>query len=52
MILNKILIYKKGIYKRSGIYIRLITKLLIYYIKPLPPFENEKSTTSSPVSIL
>ncbi len=44
--------YKEGIYKRSGIYTRLVVKLLVYYIKPLPPFENERSTASSPVFIL
>ncbi len=50
--LNKVLIYKEGIYKRSGIYTRLITKLSVYYIKPLFPFEKEKSIISSLVSIL
>ncbi len=50
--LNKVLIYKKGIYRRSGIYTRLVVKLSIYYIKPLPPFENGRSITSSPVSTL
>ncbi len=50
--LNIILIYKEGIYRRSGVYTRLITKLLVRYIKPLSPFEKRRSTASSPVSIL
>ncbi len=50
--LNIILIYKKGIYRRSGIYTRLVVKLSVYYIKSLSPFEKRRSTASSPVSTL
>ncbi len=52
MILNKALTYKEGIYRRSNIYTRLKTKLSVYYIKPLFPFEKGRSTASSLVSIL
>jgi len=44
--------YKEDIYRRFNIYTRLITKLSIYYIKPLPPFENGRFIISSPVSTL
>ncbi len=50
--LNIALTYEEGIYRRSGIYTRLITKLSVYYIKPLSPFEKGRSTVSSPVSTL
>jgi len=50
--LNIISIYKEGIYKRSDVYIRLVAKLSVRYIKPLSPFEKERSTASLPVSTL